>query len=350
MTHDTFAGARPVGLAVPAAREAAARPILDALKPGSRVVMTTHVNADGDGTGSEVGLWHLLAHLGVKAEIANPTPFPSRFDFLLAGLDGVDRSRDGGRAIERADVVVVLDISHVSRLGDLGRLVEASRVPVVCIDHHVSPQSLPDGPRLIDPTACATGELVYDVARTAGWAISREAALGLYVAILTDTGGFRFSNTSPRALEIAADLLRNGLDPEDVYGHVYASEPEGKLRLMGEVLSTLVVEDPPGIAWVTVPPGALERHRVDPTDLDGVVELPRSVVGVKLALLFRELANARIKVSFRSVGDVDVATLAERFGGGGHRKAAGASLEGSLGEVQARVLEVARSMLTGDSR
>jgi phosphoesterase RecJ-like protein len=192
--------------------------------------------------------------------------------------------------------------------------------------------------------------LVYDVARTAGWAISREAALGLYVAILTDTGGFRFSNTSPRALEIAADLLRNGLDPEDVYGHVYASEPEGKLRLMGEVLSTLVVEDPPGIAWVTVPPGALERHRVDPTDLDGVVELPRSVVGVKLALLFRELANARIKVSFRSVGDVDVATLAERFGGGGHRKAAGASLEGSLGEVQARVLEVARSMLTGDSR
>jgi phosphoesterase RecJ-like protein len=345
MTDDDHPQLDP-GAAVAPERAAAAESIAAVLQPGARVVMTTHVNADGDGTGSEVGLWHLLAARGIDAVIANPTPFPTRYDFLLDGLDGVDRSRHSARELQRADVIVVLDISHVGRLGDLGRVVEAAKVPVVCVDHHVSPRRLPDGPQLIDASACATGELLYDLARAAGWSVTPEAALGMYVAILTDTGGFKFSNTSSRALRVASELLGCGVNAEDVYREVYASEPEGKLRLVAEVLSTLVVEPQPGIAWVTVPPGALERHGVDPTDLDGIVELPRSVRGVQVALLFRELANQRIKVSFRSVGDVDVAALAERFGGGGHRKAAGASLEGSLAEVQARVLDTVRSLFS----
>src|SRR5205085_212776 len=111
---------------------------------------------------------------------------------------------------------------------------------------------------------------------------------------------------------------------------------EGRIRLIGQVLETLVVERDQGIAWVTVPLGALERDGVDAEDLEGVVEFPRSIQGTRLAMLFRQLANGRIKISFRSVGDVDVAELAARFGGGGHRKAAGASLPGTLAEVQAR--------------
>ena len=175
-----------------------------------------------------------------------------------------------------------------------------------------------------------------------------EVARALYVAIMTDTGGFRFSNTTPRALQVAAHLLQHGLDPEEVYTSVYATSSEARIRLIAEVLDTLVVEGDQGIAWVTVPIGALDRLGIDAEDLEGVVEFPRSIKGTRLALLFRQLASGRIKVSFRSIGDVDVATLAARFGGGGHRKAAGASLPGTLAEVQAQVLGAARAYVNGE--
>ena len=167
----------------------------------------------------------------------------------------------------------------------------------------------------------------------------------MYVALVTDTGGFRFSNTRPRTLRVAADLLEAGVDPEQVYLDVYAGAPAGRPRLLAEVLQTLVVEEDIGLAWVTVPPGALERHGVDPDDLDGVVEHARSVRRVRLALLFREMSGQRIKVSLRSVGDVNVAELAKPFGGGGHAKAAGAAIHGTLADVQATVLAIARSYL-----
>ncbi len=311
---------------------------------GMRVALITHVNADGDGAGSEVAMWHFLSQLGIRAAITNPTPFPSRYGFLLEGTERADKSREAVRHLERADAVVVLDIADLGRLGHLGSVLERTKVPVACIDHHVSGGELPDGPRLVDPAACATGELVYDLARAVKWKIGEESARALYVALLTDTGGFRFSNTSPRTLQVAANLLEHGVEPEEIYRLVYANEPEGRVRVIADILETLVVE-PAGLAWVTVPHGALERYGLSADDLEGVVEFPRSIRGVRLALLFRRIANGRTKVSFRSVGDVDVAELAAKFGGGGHRRASGASLAGELGEVQAKVLRVARAAL-----
>jgi len=172
----------------------------------------------------------------------------------------------------------------------------------------------------------------------------------LYVALLTDTGGFRFSNTHPRTLRIAAELLEAGVDPEQIYLDVYARAPEGRPRLFAEALQTLVVEPAVGLAWVTVPPGAIERLGVSSDDLDGVVEFPRSIDGVRMALLFREVSQGRVKVSLRSVGSVDVASFARRFGGGGHTKAAGLALPGSLAEVQETVLAAARAYLNDDGR
>lgn len=333
-----------VRVPLPNARVAEARAIAAILGAGARVVLTTHVNADGDGIGSEVACWHLLTARRCRPVIANPTPTPDRFAFLLP--PGADQSSRAVKEIERADAIIVLDIGDLGRLGDLGPRVRARGVPVVCIDHHVSPNTLPDGPRLIAPEATATAELVYDLATALDWKITTEVARALYVGILTDTGGFRFANTVPRALRVAAELLERGVHPEEIYEQVYASAPEGRVRLMTEVLQTLVVE-PAGLAWVTVPPGALERHAVTPDDLDGIVEFPRSIAGVKLALLFRQLAGGRVKVSFRSLGDVDASRLAERFGGGGHRKAAGASLAGTMAEVQETVLAAAREVLNG---
>lgn len=329
------------------AKRAAAEAFAQLIAPKKRVCLTTHVNPDGDGLGSEVGLAHLLRERGLTVEVANPTATPPRFAFLFRDLPGVDRSGDAVKAIRRADVIVVLDIADLSRLGMLQDAVRTRGVPVACIDHHTSAGTLPDGPRYVDPGAAATGELIYEIALANGWPLTRTAARALYVALVTDTGGFRFSNTHPHTLRIAAELLEVGVEPESIYLDVYANAPEGRPRLLAEALQTLVVESDVGLAWVTVPPGAMDRFRTTSDDLEGVVEFPRSIAGVRMALLFREVSQGRVKVSLRSVGDVDVAAFARPFGGGGHVKAAGVALEGSLADVQARILAAARDYLGG---
>jgi phosphoesterase RecJ-like protein len=328
----------------------AAQAFAEVLAPGRRVCLTTHVNPDGDGLGSEVGLAHLLRGMGVDVVIANPTPTPGRFGFLFRNQPKLDRSAEAVKTLRTADVIVVLDISDLGRLGMLSPTVAECGVPVACIDHHVSPGTLPAGPRYVDPSAAATGELVSEIALANQWPLTPLAARALYVAVLTDTGGFRFSNTRPRTLRIAAELLETGLDPEGIYLDVYASAPAGRPRLLAEALQTLVVEEEIGLAWVTVPPGAVERHQVTVDDLEGIVEFPRSIMGVRMALLFREMSQGRVKVSLRSVGDVDVAAFAKPYGGGGHVHAAGVALPGSLPEVQAKILDAARKYLTGIPR
>lgn len=333
-------------MSVPTQTErAAAHELAALLVPGTRVVLTTHVNPDGDGLGSEVAMAHLLRDLGVEVAIANPSPTPERFAFLFAALPGVDQSQHAVKAIRRADLVIVLDIADQSRLGQLGDAVRERGVPVACIDHHTGSGVLPPGPRIVDATAAATGELIYLLARELDRPVTREIAHALYVAIVTDTGSFRFSNTTPRTLRVAAELLELGADPEEVYLEVYASAPAGRPRLLAETLQTLVIEDDPGIAWLTVPPGALERHGVEADDLDGIVEHARAVKGVRLAILFRNVSGGRVKVSFRSVGTVDVAALARTMGGGGHTKAAGVAIAGDLDAVQRQVLDAARAFV-----
>ena len=143
---------------------AAAEALAAVFQPGQRVCLTTHVNPDGDGLGSEAGLAHLLRAQGLDVSITNPTPTPSRFGFLFDELPGLDKTGEAVKEIRRADVIVVLDISEISRLGMLAEAVRERGVPVACIDHHVSQGVLPPGPRYVDPTASATGELVFEIA------------------------------------------------------------------------------------------------------------------------------------------------------------------------------------------
>jgi bifunctional oligoribonuclease and PAP phosphatase NrnA len=175
--------------------------------------------------------------------------------------------------------------------------------------------------------------------------ITPPIARSLYTGILTDTGGFRFSNTSPRCLAIAAQLLARGVDPEDMYTRIYASAPAGRVRLMADVLSTLQVDEAIGLAWLSMHADALEKYGVRSEDLDGIVEHARSIAGTRMALFFRDLGHNKVKVSFRSTGSTDVNAFARKFGGGGHAKAAGALIGGELGEVRDRVVEEARAFL-----
>jgi phosphoesterase RecJ-like protein len=306
-------------LSVPPDRAAAARRIADVLRPARVVALSTHINADGDGCGSEAALARLLAGAGHTVRIVNPTPWPSAFAFLL-GDDIVDRSADGERALEGIDALVVLDIGDVKRLGTLSDAVRALAVPKLVIDHHV-PGDEPPGPvALIDIGACATGELVFDVARTLGWPLTPAIATALYVALMT-------------------------IDPEEMYRRVYASVTLGRLQLLRDALDTLTVDAEHALAWISVPAGVVERYALRSEDLDGLVEHPRSIAGTRMALFFRDLGHGKVKVSFRSTGDVDVNVFARTFAGGGHAKAAGALIAGSLDDVRTRVVEAARRFL-----
>ena len=308
------------------------------------VALSTHINADGDGCGSQTALARLLGQMGVRAVIVNPTPWPELFRWLL-GDDVEDRSAEGAKALKSVDRLIVLDISDISRLGQLAEAVRALPVDALVIDHHLPGDEPPGKTMLSDTAACATAELVFDFARERGLTITTPIAKALYTALVTDTGGFRFGNTSPRCLAVAAELLMAGVDPEQMYARIYGSVPLGRLHLLRDALDTLEVDMVHGMAWVRVVAGALEKHGVSSEDLDGVVEHPRSIAGVRLALLFRDLGHGKVKVSFRSLAGVNVNTLARAFGGGGHARASGALIVGSLADVESRVLGEARHLL-----
>ncbi|MBC7898198.1 MAG: bifunctional oligoribonuclease/PAP phosphatase NrnA [Cytophagaceae bacterium] len=328
-------------LDVAPARSEAAKRIAESLRGAKRVGITTHINADGDACGSVAAMARLLPQLGITARIINPTPWPSIFAFLLD--DTIEeRTRDGVRALQGIEALIVLDVSDMSRLGQLAEGVRKLTIPRIVIDHHV-PSDEPAGELLMDdPTACATGELVFDFAATLGLPISPAIAESLYTAILTDTGGFRYANTTPRCHAIAASLLRTGVDPETMYRRIYASVTTGRIFLLRDALHSIGHDAEHGISWISVTADALERYDVSPEDLDGIVEHPRSIMGTRLALFFRDLGYGKVKVSFRSTGLVDVNRFARVFGGGGHAKASGALITGSLDQVRDKVVAAAR--------
>jgi phosphoesterase RecJ-like protein len=331
-------------LAVPANRRAAIESLARELVPGRRVAISTHLNADGDGCGSESALSRMLATHGMIPRIVNPTPWPDMYDFLLGeGVD--DQTARGSKALRDIDLLIVLDISDVKRLGNLTESVRALDVPKLVIDHHIDSDEPAGTMVLSDTAACATAELVFDFATVMGWEITPAVARSLYTGMLTDTGGFRFSNTTPRCLAVAAQLLAAGVDPEDMYTRIYASAPAGRVRLMAEVLGTLQVDEKAGLAWLSMAPDALEKHGVKSEDLDGIVEHARSIAGTRMALFFRDLGHNKVKVSFRSIGGTDVNAFAKKFGGGGHAKAAGALIPGGLDQVRDLVVESARTYL-----
>ncbi len=335
-------------LTIPEPRRAAIHQLAREFVPGRKVALSTHMNADGDGCGSETALARMLMQRGLDVRIVNPTPWPSLFGYLL-GDDVKDMTAKGSAALKGIDLLIVLDISDVKRLGHLTERVRKLDVPKLVIDHHIASDDPAGDIVLTDVTACATGELIYDLGSELGIDITPAIAQSLYAAILTDTGSFRFSNTTPRCHAMAADLLATGVDPEENYIRIYASAPAGRVRLLGEVLDTLGVDDNLGLSWLSMNAGALEKYDVRQEDLDGIVEHARSIAGTRMALFFRDLGYGKVKVSFRSTGEVDVNAFARQFAGGGHAKASGALIPGALEEVRDQVITAARKYLTSAS-
>jgi phosphoesterase RecJ-like protein len=331
-------------LEVPASRAARLEKVVDRLRAASHVVLTTHVNADGDGTGSECAIAAWLDTLGVRATIVNPTPFPSTLRFLAFRPDLVqDLPGEGAvRALREADLFLVLDTSEPNRVEPLLPYLDPERTLVV--DHH------PAGPSVVgwgvqDPTASAAGELAFDVLRLAGGEFPAPSVLGIYVALVSDTGSFRFSNTTPRAHAIAADMLTRGVDPERVFQILYATLPLRRIELLREALGSLRHDPELGLSWMVIERAAAARLHATSEDFEGLIDHARAVEGTRVAILFRETPAGETKISFRSNGDADVNRVAREFGGGGHVKAAGALIPTPAARAVPAVLARVREVL-----
>jgi len=325
-------------LTVPEHRRAAVAAVLDALQSVESVVLTTHVNADGDGCGSAIALAAWLRRRGTGAWLICPTPYPDPYRFFVTDESWiVDARWDRADEIcETADLAIVLDTGEVSRIGRVKPMIDA--LPKVVVDHHPAGDRPIEGVSFRDSGASATGELVHDLITTTDGPWSPVIVDGLYVAILTDTGSFRFSNASPRAHRVVADLIERGADVEQMYRKIYGTFPLRRFRLLERALGTLAVSEDGRVAWMTIPRDVYDDLGALPDDLEGVVDYPREVEGVEVGLLFRETDAGATKVSFRSSGKVDVNRIARRFGGGGHVKASGALVERPVPEVRAEVV------------
>lgn len=306
-------------------------------EPSGRVLCLGHVHPDGDVLGTLFGLGLALGAAGASVTFAGPHPVPETLSFL----PGADRWQVWKAAPVSFDIIVMTDCPNPDRSEGLLEGARGPQTRVLNIDHH------PDNRRYgtvdwIDPSAAATGEMVFDLVRVLGLRVTPAVALNLFTAIHTDTGSFRYSNTTPRTFRIAAELAAAGADPALVSDRLYQQRAVDSLVQLGEVLRRVEISDDGQVAWLCVPRGLVSREFLEAEDLVGY---PRSVRGVKVAVLFSEEAPGKIKASLRGKGDVPVNAIAHRFGGGGHENAAGCTLSGTLAEASAALLTVVRESL-----
>ena len=305
-----------------------------------RVLLSTHISPDGDGIGSGLGLAHGLSALGKEIRLAMADPVPAYLGFLPAG----DWVRSGQPNEESWDVLITLDCGEWDRLGD-GPGDRSLSGTVINLDHHRSNERYGDLD-VIDEKASATGLMAFYLLRELEAPVSPEAALCLYTAIAADTGFFRFSNTDAATLEAAAELVRAGASPYAVHHALHETYPLSRLRMMREALSLLELHGDGRIGLIPLDASALERAEASEDDTEGLVELPRSLGMVEVAIMMRPTPEGgAYKVSLRSKRQVDVARVAERFGGGGHARAAGCRLEGPLGPAKDRLIAAVQEEL-----
>jgi phosphoesterase RecJ-like protein len=313
---------------------------IEALRSARRVLITMHRGPDGDALGSALALACALREMGREVTVYNPDELPYNFRFLH-GAGQVARSVPADAAF---DVTVVTDAGAFDRLGP-----EVPQPPrrgvLINLDHHVTTEPFGDV-NYVDPHAASVGILAYKIIRGLGHGVSRDTAECIYASILADTGCFRYSSTDPECLRVAAELVEAGVEPWEMTVRVYEQQPLARMKLLADVLATLEVHGK--LATVTIT-NAMVAKTGTPTDLtDGFINYARSVDGVEVAASFREPANGGPwRVSFRSRGRVNVAAIAQKFGGGGHHNAAGCSIEGDEAAVRARIADEIEQALRG---
>ncbi|HTM41664.1 MAG TPA: bifunctional oligoribonuclease/PAP phosphatase NrnA [Terriglobales bacterium] len=305
--------------------------VLNEIGRRDRFLLTSHARPDGDAVGSVLACWQILRQLGKEAQVVMADPVP----VIYRPLPFADSIVQACEIHNGFDAAIILECDSVQRT----RLQGLDGRFLINIDHHSSARPFAHI-NWIDPHACATAEMVYRLARQAGVPISPEIATCLYTAVLTDTGSFSFIGTNEHTFSLARELVLCGADPARIAQGVYFSHPTSKMRLLGAALSNLHREGK--VSWMWVTREHMARSEANDEDCEGLVNYALAIEGVEVSIFFRELPDHRYRVSLRSKGDVNVARVAEHFGGGGHDCASGCSIDGPLSVAVARIMEQLR--------
>ena len=295
--------------------------ILDVMRRGNRFLVSSHARPDGDAVGSVLAMGMLLEQMGKQADLVSADPVPQ----VYRSLPGAQNIRTVRRVEGAYDAAILLECDGTERVGIAG----LEQYSLINIDHHYSGSDYGDL-NWIDQEAASVGEMVYRLAQAAGAHITAEMATSLYTTLLTDTGGFSYGGVQASTFAMAGDLVAAGANPVKIAQEVLYSAPMSKVLLLGAALEHLHRQG--RLAWLWVTHQEMVRTCATEEDCEGIVNVALGITGVEAAAFLRELADGRLRVSLRSKGKVNVAILAERLGGGGHKRAAGCTLDGPLGK------------------
>ncbi len=321
----------------PTRTRGSAQEIARALSESGKFLVTSHTNPDGDAIASLLAMGHLLELLGKSAVLYNPDEVPSNYRHL-PGADGIQKEPGEGPY----DATVVLDCSELSRVGPLPAPDRLGKI--IGIDHHLTVEPLGDV-YYLDPGASSIGEMIARILEHLPVEIDLTLATCIYCSILSDTGSFRYSNTSPEALRTAATMVARGVSPWEMARKVYESQPRERLLMLASVLPTLHLDRTGRYASILVTREMFEASGASADMIDGFINYPRRIEGVEVSIQFREVDSDSYKISFRSRGNVNVAAIAEQFGGGGHANAAGCTVSGNFEEVRTRIYQAVETTL-----
>lgn len=320
-------------------------PLADLINSNTRFLLTTHVRPDGDALGSEVGLAGLLEQRGKDVRLVNSSPTPPRYDYLAPRSKFFERFAElRPESLVDREVLIILDLSSWSQLGDMAEFVREFRGKKVVIDHHVSEDDL-GAIVLKDVTAESTGTLVLRAYRALGGTLDPSIANALLTAIAMDTGWFRHSNVKPSTLQDAAELAEAGAPLNALYRNLFEKNSASRMKLVGRTLAGLTSTLNGRVVMATVTRDDLKKTGAIPSDTEDVIDQLASISGVEVAMLLIEQPKGGVKISMRSRSEFDVADLASRFGGGGHRAAAGVMMPEPLSDSRERLLRVIRTMM-----
>jgi len=315
--------------------------MLNVFKGEQSFLLLSHSMPDGDAIGSALALGLALEKMGKTVYLVNPDPIPR----LYAFLPGADRFSTQIPEQARQAIPVLLDCAVPERLGDMAALIKD--VPVVLnIDHHVSNTQF-GTLNYVDATAAATGEMVFQIIKQLQVVIDRAIAAALFTAIATDTGSFRYANTSVQTHRIIAELLTTGIENHRIMTRLFETRSLAETKLLAQALNTLEVTADGKIAWMTVTREMLTMMQEGNDSTEGIINYARAIEGVEVGILFRDLGDGRVKVSLRSQDQVNVDEIAAQFGGGGHAKAAGCILTGDIAAAQQQLLRVIAAKIGG---
>ncbi|MBK6748643.1 MAG: bifunctional oligoribonuclease/PAP phosphatase NrnA [Pyrinomonadaceae bacterium] len=303
--------------------------VVELIENKSKFAITTHIKPDGDGVGSSLGLCWLLRSLGKTAEVIVHGEVPPAY----RSLPGADEIRDVKQIDGTYDAIFVIECSDIQRPGIAGLEAEFT----VNIDHHATSEHF-GTINWIDSTASAVGEMIYNLCKAIGGRITKEIAECVYMALVTDTGSFHFPNTSDRTLKVASELIKAGARPATIGEAVYNNYPWSRIELMRRVLETVKRDESGRIAMLRQTIEMKEVSGAIDGDNNGFVNIPLAAKDVQAAVYMREVGDEKYRVSLRSKGDINVAKVAEAFGGGGHKNAAGLRIEGNWDEAEAKIV------------